>query len=59
MTTSSMIVLSWLMRPFCEFHAKALPSTFALYHALATDLDLDTMVERNGINHKDRYFCWR
>ena len=49
-----------VVRPLCEFHA--LPSTFAVwnqlptYHALATDLDLDTMVEHNGIDHKDKYF---
>lgn len=51
-----------VVRPFCEFDAEALPSTFAVWNQLppcrasATDLDLDTVVERNVTDDEDRYF---
>eukprot|EP00545_Synedropsis_sp_CCMP1620_P000295 CAMPEP_0119003900 /NCGR_PEP_ID=MMETSP1176-20130426/829_1 /TAXON_ID=265551 /ORGANISM="Synedropsis recta cf, Strain CCMP1620" /LENGTH=919 /DNA_ID=CAMNT_0006955545 /DNA_START=86 /DNA_END=2845 /DNA_ORIENTATION=- len=51
-----------VVRPFCEFDAEALPSTFAVWNQLppcrasATDLDLDTYVERNRTIDGDRYF---
>jgi hypothetical protein len=51
-----------VVRPFCEFDAEALPSTFAVWNQLppcrasATDLDLDTVMERNETDDEDRYF---
>ena len=51
-----------VVRPFCEFDAEALPSTFAVWNQLppcrasATDLDLDDSVHRNLTGGDDRYF---
>ena len=51
-----------VVRPFCEFDAEALPSTFAVWNQLppcrasATDLDLNTRMERNSTRSHDRYF---
>jgi hypothetical protein len=51
-----------VVRPFCEFDAEALPSTFAVWNQLppcrasATDLDLSNVVERNTTRDEDRYF---
>jgi hypothetical protein len=51
-----------VVRPFCEFDAEALPSTFAVWNQLppcrasATDLDLGTRVERNSSHRGDKYF---
>jgi hypothetical protein len=51
-----------VVRPFCEFDAEALPSTFAVWNQLppcrasATDLDLGTRVERNSSHPTDKYF---
>jgi hypothetical protein len=51
-----------VVRPFCEYDAEALPSTFAVWNQLppcrasATDLDLYNVVERNDTDDEDRYF---
>jgi len=50
-----------VVRPFCEFDAEALPSTFAVWNQLppcrasATDLDLHTVTERHETEDEDRY----
>ena len=51
-----------VVRPFCEFDAEALPSTFAVWNQLppcrasATDLDLDVDMETNRTRDGERYF---
>lgn len=51
-----------VVRPFCEFDAEALPSTFAVWNQLppcrasATDLDLDSDMAKNRTDDEDRYF---
>lgn len=55
-----------VVRPFCEFDAEALPSTFAVWNQLppcrasATDLDLSSRSRGNGTSFndedEDRYF---
>mmetsp|Transcript_18829 Transcript_18829/g.20980 ORF Transcript_18829/g.20980 Transcript_18829/m.20980 type:complete len:333 (+) Transcript_18829:82-1080(+) len=51
-----------IVRPFCEFDAEALPTTFAVWNQLApcrasaTDLDLNGGSTRNKTDNPDRYF---
>lgn len=51
-----------VVRPFCEFDAEALPTTFEVWNQLAPcrasaiDLDLDSPSTRNKTDDPDRYF---